>query len=268
MAAKTKRMSRKELRQQDEVMTSLQRLYAGLRTYRKHLIVGAGAVVVLLLAASAISSWRDSARKDRAAAFAEAFGTLQAPVGDEVAGNALLGIEEPAGTERFDTEEAKYAAAATRLEAFAQAHDGAGIGAVATLGFSAALAEQKKWADARSALEQARKAESTDSLAPILGGQAATLALAEKQAAAAKSDLEQLAQSDSPYFKALAKMRLADLANPSYPAGDEAGKSASGAKDSYEAALAALTAGDRELVGFERSLKEDIEHKLSLLGTL
>lgn len=266
MATHPKRMSRKELKQQDEVMTSLQRVYEWLRRYRLHLIVGALALVAALLAASGISGWMESSQRDVAVAFDEAYAPVVATVAPNPAEEPLDAPPEAlaeAADDTFATEEERTAAAVQRLDAFLSEHDGSPLADEASLGLAAVRFQQGQYDKAASLWAQFLDERDDSPIAPFVAEELGLAAAQQKKFDEASKWFGRLIESSSPYFKALGHLHLGDLANPKVPS--DAPKDKAKAKAAYEQGLAALRGGERRVAAPEQWLEDSLERKLALL---
>ena len=267
MARKIKRMSRKELRQPDEVMTGLQLAYEWLRKYRVYIAVGAAGLLVVLLGASGLSSWISGRARDKAADFDTAYAVLYAEVGPE----APVIVPPPAGDEkkdkkeRFETAEAKAKAAVERLQAYLGENEGSDLGDLATLGLASAFYAQKKWDDAGARLKAYLDDSGDSPLKAQVIENLGLVAMNNGKIEDAKKQFEELAKIGGAYRQAVAEAYLGDLFNPTF-GGPRPGTSADEAKKHYEAALAALTRGERPVLPGERPLQESVERKLAFLA--
>lgn len=263
MATQPKRMSRKELKQQDEVMTSLQHVYEWLRRYRVHLIVGALALVAALLAASGVSGWLDSSQREVAVAFDEAFAPVVAPVAPNAPDEAPADQPAVAEPQSYPTEEARAAAAVEKLDSFLSEHGGSPLADEARLGLAAVRYEQGQYEQAQQLLSQFLEDRDDSPISPFVVEELGLAAAAQKKYDEAAQWYGRLVQSASPYFKALGNLHLGDLANPKVPS--EAPKDKAKAKAAYEQGLAALRQGERRIAPAERWLENDLERRLALL---
>lgn len=260
--SRPKRMSRKELREQDEVMTRLQQVYEWLRRFRVHLIVGALSVVVLLLVASALSSWIESSRRGVSEAFDQAFaaviGVVNADGEDAPTPADWTGLTR----ETFPSEEAKNKAAAERLQKFLAEHDDSALADDASLALASVAYDEGRYDDAAASFAGFLDG-GEDEIAPFVVEDLGLTAVQQKKYEDAAKWFGKLVETSNPYFKALGHLHLGDLANPAVPAG--AAKDAGKAKAAYEAGLAAMTASERKVDPSERWLKDSLERRLALL---
>jgi predicted negative regulator of RcsB-dependent stress response len=256
-------MSRKELKQQDEVMTSLQRVYEWLRHYRLHLIVGALALIVVLLVASGVSSWLDSSSREVAVAFDKAFRPVTAAVttSPEPDDAPEVALRPPAET--FPTEEARAKAATERLGAFLAEHEGSSLASAARLGLASIEFDQGQYEQAQQKLSGFLADDDESPIAPYVLEHLGLAAAQQKKFEEAGQWLGRLAQSPSPYFQALGQLHVGDLANPRVPSA--AAKDPAKAKAAYEQGLAALRKGERAVLPAERWLEDTLERKLALV---
>jgi len=264
VATHPKRMSRKELKEQDQFQSSLQAIYEWLRHYSLHLIVGALGLIVVLLVASGVSSWLQSSARDVAASFDEAFEPVTATVSAEPAPEEPTGAPALAPPETFPTEEARAKAATERLGSFLAEHDGSPLADEARLGLAAVEFDQGQYDAAYEKLAKQIADDDETPIAPYVLEQLGLAAAQQKKFDEAGKWLGQLAQSPSTYFQALAQLHLGNLANPGVPG--EAPKDAAKAKTLYEQGLAALRKGERRVLPSERWLEDALEQKLALLS--
>ncbi len=260
MAKKPKRMTRKELRQQDEVMTKLQHAYAWLSKFKVHLAVGAAALVVVLLVTSAVMHWSKSRSRDVSAEFDKAFAPMMGQVAGE-ADDSALPAELRVKRETFDSEDAKYDAAIERLQAFISEHDGSDLADVASLPLARAEMNRGKLDEAKSTLTAYVDGHGDSPLLPLVYEQLGTLSVEQGKADEAATWFGKLVAMKAPYFVALGNDHLGDLANPAFGAAGDAEK----ARTAYQTALTALTENDRQIRAAEKPMKSAIERKLALL---
>ena len=224
---KPKRMSRKELREQDEVMSKLQLVYAWLAKYRNLLLVAAGGLVVLLLGISLVVSMVESADREQSAAFFKILDSEDGTKGEAVA-------------------------------AYLSEHDGDDLSALALL---IQAAEEGKSGEVTAKYLQD---EDDSTMAPVLVDELGVAALQQGDVAKAREWFGKLTEGESPYFKALGHARLGDLSNPAFPAGD--GKSVESARSAYEAGMSELTADERDIKSGEQDLFKKLEREIALLN--
>jgi tetratricopeptide (TPR) repeat protein len=96
------RLTRKEIKQQDQFQTTVGRVLEGIQTYRRQIVMAAIALVVVVVAAVAVILWLESREAAAQEVLTEALDVTQAPVGEEPPGL-------PDWIPTFDTVEARTA---------------------------------------------------------------------------------------------------------------------------------------------------------------
>lgn len=120
------RLTRKEIKQQDQFQTTVGRVLEGIQTYRRQIAMAAVALVVILIAVVAVLFWLDSREAAAQEVLTEALEATQAPVGDEPPGL-------PDWIPTFDTEEARTARAVELFQQLIDDYGSTDAGAVAHL---------------------------------------------------------------------------------------------------------------------------------------
>lgn len=98
------RLTRKEIKQQDQFQTTVGRVLEGIQTYRRQIAMAAVALAVVLVAVVAVLFWLDRREAAAQEVLTEALNVTQAPVGEEPPGL-------PDWIPTFETEEARTARA-------------------------------------------------------------------------------------------------------------------------------------------------------------
>ncbi|MGM0574321.1 MAG: tetratricopeptide repeat protein [Myxococcota bacterium] len=230
MARQPKRMSRKELRQPDEVQVALKGLWDWIEEHWKLLVAAAGGLILIGVASTVIGGMQDSSRQEDAEALRAALEPLMAPVGEE---DPLEGAPMPE-MERFETAEGARAAAAERLAVFLEENPDSDVAPAARLAMAAVGGE----APEASVERLGQWIQEHEDLSLVT---AARLVLADAQARAGSTEdaiatYRQVAEAQTGLLKAQALMAIGDLRNPLVVDGGDA----AGAREAYEAAREAL----------------------------
>lgn len=262
--AKVKRMSRKELRQPDEVQVALSRTVVVLRKHALKIVVGVIALVAIAIIARVVSGYLASRQQDTAAEFEKAFATVRAVVSESDTPDleALPGQTPP---ETFKTDKEKYAAVVERLGRFATEHEGSDLAAVAQLLVAQAKLELGDPAEAYKALSGYVDAEPDSPLAPFLLESLAQLAPRVGQAADAAKYLGRLGEAGGVFGRARAEAFLGDHYSPRVGDAKAAHKDKAKAREHYQRALQMLTADQRKVAAVEQFLHNELQRKLAFL---
>jgi tetratricopeptide (TPR) repeat protein len=174
-----KRTERRHLKE-NEVAVSVARARETLEIYRKPIIAGLVAIILVVLAVVAVAAWRRGADSDARAMLADAMVVANAPVAPPPA----PGTNAPApGPGTYATERAKLEAALPKFTAAAEAHPDSEPGIAARYHAAAILATLGRHGEAE---KQYR--EVIDRAGSNLYGRMARLGLANTQAAAGQYD--------------------------------------------------------------------------------
>ncbi len=266
MAKKLKRMSRKELRQTDEVMTRLQQIYGWLSLYRWHLTFGAMTLVGVLLVTSFVVTWSAERSRGIGTGFAEAVGVLGAPVMESDGFDLGELREQLAGGRAFETRQEKYDRAVEKLRDFLGANSRARVAPVARLSLAAAMLEIGATQEAQNEYEAFLEGRHDKRWALLARERLGIAALDDNDIDTAVSWFEGLVESKVPYFVAVARGHLGDLFNPSIPGASSRRPDAGKARAEYEEGIAALSFDERRMTSGEQTLKEELERRIALLG--
>jgi tetratricopeptide (TPR) repeat protein len=245
---------------QDQVMTGLVTTYDLLDKYKYHITAGFAAVVVILLAVSWWTGYRNDKLKELGKSFFNAFKFTEAQVGEEAKGTAEL----PA----FKTEKEKFEKVIEQMEAFLAEHPDDKISETARLTLASAKMEVEDYETALKLLAEYAAENPGSAMTPIILenlGYACTHL--QKFDEAIKHFESMKAAATSPYLGARALVHLGDMYNPASKS-LAAGKDAAKARQYYDEALQLLPKEEEEgpkadpAVGLTR---HEIELRLSLL---
>ena len=156
------RLTRKEIKQQDQFQTTMSRLLEAVQVHRQKIIAGLVALVVAVIAVAGIMIWleqRELAAQER---LAEAIEIFQAPVGERPPGT-------PADAPVFETEAARQAQAVQAFEAIEDEYGSTDAAAVALLYLGEIAASEGETERARDLWQQFVDRASDESM---LGAQA------------------------------------------------------------------------------------------------
>ena len=263
VARKIKRMTRKELKETDQVMTRLQVLYEWLGKNRTYLIVGVVGLVVLLFAFSGIVTWLSSRSQAVAGEFEKAFAPVQAVVVAPDEEPDLPGRRGLVPRETYPTKDARWKAAEERLTAFLEAHGGSTVGNTAMLSLAGVRADQRDWDQAAAGMRAFLEAEPESPASPLVIESLGLLAAQQGKRQEAATWFRKLVASPFPHFQALGHDHLGDLANPGF-----GGDDAAAAEKAYRAAIAILRTGEGEKRApavADSRLRDELERKLALV---
>ena len=260
MARKIKRMSRKELRETDQVMSKLEGFYDKLRKYRMHLLLGVVGLFVLLFVISGLLSWRVSSAQGVVDAFDPAYRALTARVIPPQDLADIPGRKRDLG-EVFPTDADKARVATERVNAFLADNGGTALGNTAALGLAGIQVDQSDWEKAAQGMQAYLEAEPHSPVAPYVMETLGLLALQRGKSDEASTWFNKLVELGSPYYQALGHSHLGDLANPRFGATGDA----AAAKKAYETALSALKKDDGALPPTEQELHDELERKVALV---
>ena len=229
MAKKQKRMSRKELRQPDQVQVALSGWWDRLEQHWRLLVAGGLALLVAGIGSSVYKRSAVADAQSRAEMLRSALDPLTAPLG-EIEADAPDYVKS---IERFDDRAAARAAALERLNTVsADANE-------SVTGIKTLLTGVLTPADDANGAAALKDAAADAALAPLHTG--IQFALAQRQAGAGDLDAametyKALASQSTGMTKAMALMAQGDLKNPLVVDGGDGAQ----AKTLYESAQAAL----------------------------
>lgn len=254
--------------QPDQVMTGLQKTYGILDKYKVHLVVGFLAAVVVLLAISGISSWREGSKKEVAKSFFEAFKYASAPVGEDA---------KPVGSvPAFKTEAEKNEKLTAELQAFLGENADSAIGPTAQLALAAVQMETEKYKEAHETFASILSREELAVLKPILLESAGFAALRLGQYDEAEKRFAEMRDATAnPFVKARSLVHLGDMYNPG-TASVSSPKDVAKAKDFYKQANDLFPENpEQQASGLDqlfklfdpaKEIRNDVKVRLSLLA--
>ncbi len=207
-------------------------------------------------------NYRQSARRDRALAFFDAFKFAEAPVGE--------GLKATAEAPAFESDEAKYTKLSEEMNAFLDAHASTDIAATARLVLASSHMELGKYEEALALLEQFLAEQAGSPLLPLVYENLgyACMHLGKTEEAVGHFEKMQSISADA-YLSARALVHLGDLFNPGAVSAASA-KDAAKAREYYQKALEALPEkeeGEEASQRFpaEEQTRQDIKVRLALL---
>lgn len=229
MAKQPKRMSRKELKQPDEVEVALKGMWGFIERYWRVMVGAAVALLVVGAATTIMGRMSKSTQEEQAAALQKALVPLSSPIGEQAPES-----QQVAGQETFATAAAARKAASERLNAFVAEHpESTKAEAIALL--QASLGADGAAADP-AALTAWLGANADSSLVAVAQFQLAQSQERAGQKAEAMATYRKVADASQGVVKAMALMAIGDLNNPlAQGAGD-----ANAAREAYTAAREAL----------------------------
>ncbi|MCA9516334.1 MAG: tetratricopeptide repeat protein [Myxococcales bacterium] len=258
MAKRKRRMSKEELEAPDQFEVALQKVWEGLVKYRKPIIGGIVALVVLGVVLWIVNATSKSSARTRSLALRDGAAALSAEVGPADSPEVQLPGPKPL---RFEDESQRLAAVEKGLSGYVAEYGSDDSRELVDLTLADVKLAKGDAAGALADVEAWIGKHGDSAVMPVaLELKARALSVTDK--AKAVEAWNALAAASTGELKADALRQAGDLQNPVLVDGGDAAK----AKAAYEAALAALGPAPEKVDPFgSTGIRGDIDNRLKLL---